>query len=241
MSKKKNNGNQVVLEKEETSSHEAISVSTENEKETKIQQKTPSTNAENKQGSKTKTETKNTTPKKKTFENKVKIEKGSSLSEQKENKKKAKTKDVSLNAEEKIEIDDKKSKVADKKTEINEEKQTKTVDSLGEKKSHKIVIASCITFATILLLCFLFSIAFALASYHRTTIMNGISIQDVDVSGLTKEQAVEKVSNALNEKLKKAITLKHNEYEVTVFPEQFDISFSVEDAVNMAYAKGRTR
>lgn len=198
MSKKKNNGNQVILEKEETSSHEAISVSTENDKETKIQEKIPSTNAENKQSSKTKTE------------------------------------EVSLNAEEKIEIDDKKS-------EINEEKQTETVDSPEEKKSHKIVIASCIAFALVLLLCFLFSIAFALASYHRTTMINGIYIQDVDVSGLTKEQAMEKVSNALNEKLKKAITLKHNEYEVTVFPEQFDVSFSVEDAVNMAYAKGRTR
>ena len=33
-------------------------------------------------------------------------------------------------------------------------------------------------------------------------------------------------------KLEKQITLKHDEYEIVVFPEQFNVSFDIEKAVN---------
>lgn len=239
MSKKKNNSNQAILEKEETLVDETISVSSKNKKETQTtKKKSSATNTESiqKQSSKIKTETNKSTQNKKTTKNKTNVEKEFSSQEQKAEKEETKTEVVSMDVEEKIKTEDEK---IVEPSEINDEKITETVNPLKEKKPHKMMITSGIAFAIILLLLFLFSTVFALASSHKSTIMNGIMIKNIDVSNLTKEQAIEKVSNALNEKLTQAITLKHKEYELVVFPEQFDISFSVEEAVDMAYAKGR--
>lgn len=113
--------------------------------------------------------------------------------------------------------------------------------STVSKKSHKTFIILSLAFLVIVLLFLLFSTVFALINSYSTKIINGITIKDIDVSGLTKEQALEKVSTAFNKKLSQDITLKHNEYETTIFPEQFGVSFELENAVNVAYSKGRTR
>lgn len=111
----------------------------------------------------------------------------------------------------------------------------------SQKKSHKTLLIVSISFVFILLLFFLFSTVFALVANLHSTIISGIHIKDVDVSGLTKEQALEKVLTAFEEKITQSITLKHNEYETTVFPEQLDVSFALEEAVDVAYSKGRSR
>ena len=56
---------------------------------------------------------------------------------------------------------------------------------------------------------------------------------------MTKDDAISTVSNVLKEKLSKEIVFEHNESQVTLFPEQFGVTFDVEDAVNTAYSKGR--
>lgn len=108
-----------------------------------------------------------------------------------------------------------------------------------ETKSHrKAWIILLVTFFLLLLL-LLLSTIFALCHIQTNTITSGISINGIDVSNLTKEEAIKKVSSAIQEKLEKPITLKHGEYETTVFAQQFDVTFDAVKAVDLAYKIGR--
>lgn len=92
----------------------------------------------------------------------------------------------------------------------------------------------------VLLLILLFSTIFALININKNTIISGISIKGIDVSNMTKEEAIQTVSNALSEKLSKELIFQHNDSTISLFPEQFEVSFDVESAVDTAYAKGRS-
>lgn len=129
----------------------------------------------------------------------------------------------------------------DNAEQIKKEENIDTTISSSAKKSHKTLIIVSFSILAIFLLFFIFSTVFALITSYQTTIINGIKIKDIDVSGLSKEDAILKVSSAFKEKLEKQITLQYNDYSITIFPEQFDVSFEIEEAVNMAYGKGRTR
>lgn len=118
------------------------------------------------------------------------------------------------------------------------DKEYKVVD---QKKSYKTAIILSIAFITIVLLFLLFSTIFALITSNKSTIISGVNIKNIDVSNLTKEQALEKISSEFSKKSTQAITLKHNDFEQTVLPEQLEVSFSLNDAINMAYNKGRSR
>ncbi len=120
----------------------------------------------------------------------------------------------------------------------NNDKEYKVVN---QKKSYKTAIILSIALIVIVLLFLLFSTIFALITSNKPTIINGVSIKDIDLSNLTKEQALEKISNEFSKKSAQAITLKHNDFEQTILPEQFEVSFSLNDAINMAYCKGRSR
>lgn len=120
----------------------------------------------------------------------------------------------------------------------NNDKEYKVVN---QKKSYKTAIILSIALIVIVLLFLLFSTIFALITSNKPTIINGVSIKDIDVSNLTKEQALEKISNEFSKKSAQAITLKHNDFEQTILPEQFEVSFSLNNAINMAYCKGRSR
>lgn len=109
------------------------------------------------------------------------------------------------------------------------------------KKSHKALFVVSFCFIAIVFLLVVFSTIFALITSHQNTIIKGVKIKDIDISGLTKEEALQKVSNDFNKKLEKQIILQHNDYEIAVFFGQFDVSFALEEAVNIAYNKGRMR
>lgn len=129
------------------------------------------------------------------------------------------------------------------KDEKNKEENNKTIEGGNEqitKKSHKTLFIISSAILGIALLFFIFSTIFALIASHNATIINGVKIKGIDVSGLSREAAFEKVSAAFESKLSEPFTLKHNEHELEVFPEQFGISFDLENAVNIAFSKGRS-
>lgn len=112
--------------------------------------------------------------------------------------------------------------------------------AIKTKKSYKTPIIILISAIAIILLFLLFSTVFALMNFNNTKIIKGVTIKDVDVSGLTKKEALVKVSDAFDKKLSESITLKHNEYTHTIVPSQFDVTFSLEDAIDIAYNTGRS-
>ena len=90
------------------------------------------------------------------------------------------------------------------------------------------------------LLLFIFSTAFALSRMNSTTILNGISIQGIDVSNLTKEEALNKISLAVNEHISPNIQAYHGEFECEFSPSQLDANFDITSAVDKAYGIGRS-
>lgn len=90
------------------------------------------------------------------------------------------------------------------------------------------------------LLLFIFSTAFALSRMDSTTILNGISIQGIDVSNLTKEEALNKISLAVNEHISPNIQAYHGEFECEFSPSQLDANFDITSAVDKAYGIGRS-
>lgn len=154
------------------------------------------------------------------------------------------TKNEDENKEENKETND---STEDKKEKDELEETTKAIDDTNtsnsetiSKNSHKKSIIVSISVIAIIVLFLLFSTIFALLNSNNTKIINGITINGIDVSGLTKEEALVKVSDVFNKKTTDSITLKHNEYKTNIIPSQFDVSFSLEDAVDTAYNTGRS-
>ncbi len=83
-------------------------------------------------------------------------------------------------------------------------------------------------------------IAFYFNNKNKETIQNGIFIKGIDVSSLTKADAISKVESELKERMGEHIILKYNNCEYYVELEQFNASFDINSAVEYAYNIGKT-
>lgn len=116
--------------------------------------------------------------------------------------------------------------------------EPKENEEIKPKKKHSkmFMILSIVVIIAIMA----FSTVFALMNKVSDKIIYGISIKGIDVSGLTIEQATDKMNNAFEEQWKKDITLKYEDFETVVTPEQIEMKFNVDEAVKLAYSIGRT-
>ena len=71
-------------------------------------------------------------------------------------------------------------------------------------------------------------------------IAKGIYIKGVDVSNLSKEDAINKISEHINSSIPDDLTLIHDDYETSISSESIEINFNLEEAVNIAYDIGKT-
>ena len=146
-----------------------------------------------------------------------------------------------LDNEEKIEteiIEETVNEVVDEtveETPTGENENNKKKDIL-HKYSILITIISILLFVGLAI----FSTIFALTNRNSNKIVSGISIKGIDISGLTYNEAYEKVAKVYSEKMKQNITLKHNEYETSLTPEQIEANFKVQEAIDTAYNYGRS-
>lgn len=137
-------------------------------------------------------------------------------------------------------------KVEPKKKEIVEENVAMEEESINPKENEEIkpkkkhskvfIIFSILVIIAIMA----FSTIFALMNKVSDKIVYGVSIKGIDVSGLTIEQATDKMNMAFEEQWKKDITLKYEDFETVVTPEQIEMNFNVDEAVKLAYGIGRT-
>ena len=94
-----------------------------------------------------------------------------------------------------------KEKIADvNENEIYNDEDSKAESKMKMKKSNKkkILISSIIGIIIILLIITL-STVFALLNMNNTKIIDGITINGIDVSGLNKEEAKEKIDEIINQ------------------------------------------
>ena len=106
------------------------------------------------------------------------------------------------------------------------------------KKNRIISILKFIIFLVVLII--FFSTVFAVIKMNSNQITEGISIQGIEVSGLTTQEALLKLETQIQEKLKQDINIKHNDFETIASLKSLEINFDVEKAVEEAYLIGRT-
>ena len=85
----------------------------------------------------------------------------------------------------------------------------------------------------------MFSTVFALTNINNEKIISGVTIKGVEVSGLTKEEAIAKLQTVYSEKMKNNIMLQYEELESELNPTLMEVNYNVEKAVNEAYSLGR--
>ena len=81
---------------------------------------------------------------------------------------------------------------------------------------------------------------FTIINNKSDKIAKGIYIKGVDVSNLSKEDAINKISEHINSSIPDDLTLIHDDYETSISSESIEINFNVEEAVNIAYDIGKT-
>lgn len=91
----------------------------------------------------------------------------------------------------------------------------------------------------VLLILGVFSTIFALINATNSNIINGISINNIEVSGLSKSEAEEKLQKIINDIMEDRIILKHGEHEKIVTLKQMELEVDVIDKVYEACTTGR--
>ena len=155
--------------------------------------------------------------------------------------------DKKENADKKQDIDKKETKKL-KKEENNKE------STENEKKKHKIrnnnenktgskptkrikkIIVSIILVAIIALA---FSTVFALTNINNEKIISGVTIKGIEVSGLTKEEAIAKMETTYAQKKENNIMLQYQDFESELNPTLMEINYDIANAVDEAYSIGR--
>ena len=159
------------------------------------------------------------------------VEKTENLEESKnEEKKEEKAK------EEKVKKDEEPKFEKTKKKAKKLEKEIKKMDNKKSKKKY-IIIGGIVAF--IIIIGIFISTIFALVNINNSNMMAGVSIEGVEVSGLSKEEAKAKMETIYQEKKEKEISIKYEEYETTLNPTLMEVNYNIEKAVDEAYSIGR--
>ena len=124
--------------------------------------------------------------------------------------------------------------VKEKPKKIKEEKR-----KMEEKKKKRKWIPIAILIGIIFIIGILISTIFAFANINKNTIVSGVKIEGIDVSGLSAEEAKGKLETLYTEKLETEIPVQYNEYETTINANLFETQYNVEDAVKKAVEIGK--
>lgn len=129
---------------------------------------------------------------------------------------------------------------------LTEDKNNSTINTketsiiLYKPSASIIKIFGFLSLIFIILLLIIYCI-FSIINKQNNNIISGIYVQGLDVSGLTKEEAKNKVSDYINNKIPKEIILKYNEYETSIPFSKLNISFNIDEAIDIAYKIGKDR
>ena len=134
---------------------------------------------------------------------------------------------------------EKKSKKEKKDIEKNVDKNKEKAEVKKEKKKKRSIKKIVISIIIVAIVALLFSTVFALTNINNNKIISGITINGVDVSGLTQEEAKAKLETIYAEKMNTNIDLKYEEFESELNATLMEVNYDVETAVNEAYSLGR--
>ena len=152
----------------------------------------------------------------------------------------------------------KEEKKEEKKAELQEEtskfKQAKEDKKQVEKEIEKMqeeetkktpnkkrtILISTFVIAVVAIIALIFSTIFALLNVNQEKFLDGVSIQGVDLSGLSYEEGKAKLDEIYNKKLEKDITLYYGEYSGVLNPTLMEVNYQIEKALDEAYNIGKS-
>ena len=83
-------------------------------------------------------------------------------------------------------------------------------------------------------------IVFSVKNTKDTNIKQGVSIENVDISGLSMEDAKKKVKEEFLDRLNNNIYFQYGEEGYSLAFEQIDVKYDLDNAIEKAYSIGRT-
>ena len=126
------------------------------------------------------------------------------------------------------------------KEELREEDNQEEVETFEEEqKSHIKIWIILILIAILVILAAVFSTVFAVVNNNNERIIQGITVNETDISNLTKEEAIEKLNQIYGIKSEEQIYLKHGDYETSITYEALEVKYQIEEAVEQAFKIGR--
>lgn len=178
---------------------------------------------------------------------KVEIKEDKKEAKDKKKEKNKKTPETSKEKkQDKVEKSEEKNKKVTK-TESNkaktksEQKSDKPDYVVDENKKRKNRWTALIVFICIAIIIMIFSTIFAFLNISSNKIAKGVSVKNIDLSGLTIEEAKNKLSEALNIELNVALELDYQDFKTTFDTNQIEYSYKIDDAVTEAYEVGRDK
>lgn len=124
----------------------------------------------------------------------------------------------------------------------DEEKETKALKEKDEKikkpkQKRNFIIAICAIVMVLAIL--IFSTIFSIININNEKIITGVKIEGIDVSGLTAEEAKQKIELIYNEKKQNDISLKYEDYEASINLELLEVTYDVDSAIQEAVEIGK--
>ena len=122
------------------------------------------------------------------------------------------------------------------KEEFEDNIQKKVIEKLGKNHKRKIAI---ITILLLIIAICIVSTIFSVIYMGKDVIAPNIQIGTINIGGLTKEEAKEKISKRYEEKLGKEIRASLKDYEQIIKPEMVEFTPDINKIVDLAYMEGR--
>lgn len=135
----------------------------------------------------------------------------------------------------KIENLDKKTVEKDKEK-FEDNIQKKVIEKLGKNHKRKIAI---ITILLLIIAICIGSTIFSVIYMGKDVIAPNIQIGTINIGGLTKEEAKEKIAKRYEEKAGKEIRASLKDYEQIIKPEMVEFTPDINKIVDLAYMEGR--
>ena len=113
------------------------------------------------------------------------------------------------------------------------------MDKKQKKSNHKKIIL--IVLFVIIFLLLIFSVFFSLIHINNNNLLKGISINGIDVSGMSKEEATASISEMISKKSEHNIVISTSEdSQITTTFDYLEINYHLNECINRAYSIGRS-
>ena len=127
-------------------------------------------------------------------------------------------------------------KEIEEKEKFEENVQKKVIEKLGKSHKRKVAIITILLFVIAISLV---STIFSVIYMGKDIIAPNIYLGSINIGGLTKEEAKEKIAKRYEEKSNKEIKAVLKDYEQIIKPEMVEFNADINKLVDLAYMEGR--